>query len=85
MNRIAGRTALLATFCAAALVVGCSSPNLPPGENGTTAGGNGNFGANPDRPGDYQHPDMQGQGSPPKSSNPNENSPTPVPQGGGGM
>lgn len=84
MKRVGFHVKVLTLCGIAALAVGCSSPNLPQGENGTTAGGSGNFGANPQQPGDYQNSNMQGQGSPPNTANPNEYSPAPLPQPGSG-
>jgi hypothetical protein len=56
MNRITSLFTAAILAVGACSMVGCESPNqtdLPSNERGTTAGGNGAFGENPARPGDY--------------------------------
>lgn len=58
MKRLITLTAALCIGLAGLSLVACESDNsnnLPPGENGATAGGNGAFGENPGQPGDYSN------------------------------
>ena len=68
MNRIYTWAAVAALALAGA--VGCqqhggpdNGGNLPPGENGTRAGGNGAFGSDVAQPGEGVHGNMNGTGS----------------------
>ncbi len=61
MKRLITLTAAICLGVAGLSLVACESDNsnnLPPGENGVTAGGNGTFGENPSRPGDYNKHDV---------------------------
>lgn len=58
MKRLITLAAAMCLGVAGLSLVACESNDsgsLPPGENGVTAGGNGAFGENPARPGDYSH------------------------------
>ena len=58
MRRVLSFVAAGALLVGGFSLVGCESnnqSNLPPDEQGATAGGNGAFGENPARPGDYDY------------------------------
>jgi len=58
MKRLITLTAVVCLGVAGLSLVACESDNsnnAPPDQNGVTAGGNGAFGENPDRPGDYNN------------------------------
>ena len=64
MNRTCKWAVMAALVIGGAAMVGCESHDsaMPPGENGTRAGGNGAFGGDVRQPGEGTH-NMNGTGS----------------------